>query len=490
MDDLKKKTIHGSLAKLFGQTANSALRLGFIAVMARLLSPEDFGTVAMVIAVTGVYDLFTTAGLSLAAVQRPTITNEQVSSLFWVNLLVGAILGLLCVATAPVLVAFYGEPRLFWVTIAMGAGFLFNAAGVQHSAMLQREMRYVDLTAIEVMSLLLSSGLGIALAYSGFGYWALVASTIAAPAVATIAMWVATAWVPSSPRWHTDVREMLKFGGTVTINNLIVYFAYNFDKLLIGRWWGATSLGSYATAYQLVNVPTRNITGAVGAVAFAALARLQGDPARLKSYFLKGFSLLISITTPITIFSTLFADDIVLVILGPKWIEAATIFRLLSPTILVFSIINPTGWLLQSTGLHVRSLHIALAIAPLTIAAYIIGLPYGPEGVAMGFSTAMVLWLVPHVYWCLHNTGITPREFFLTILPPFAASVAAGIISGAVAYFWLDQVHVPLVRLVITGCVMVLSYASILMLGTDRRAFYLGLLKDLRGSPSSSSIPR
>ena len=154
MEDLKKRVVRAGVSKLLGQGAIFVLRLGFVAIMARLLPPEDFGLVAMVIAFTGVYDLFTTAGLSLAAVQRPTITDEQVSTLFWVNILVGALLCLLCFVTAPFLVTFYNEPRLFWVTAALGAGFLFNAVGVQHSALLQRQLRFTDLTTIEVLSLL------------------------------------------------------------------------------------------------------------------------------------------------------------------------------------------------------------------------------------------------------------------------------------------------------------------------------------------------
>ena len=125
-------------------------------VLARLLDPEDFGLVAMVAVVTGIYGLFTSAGLSSATVQKATITDEQISTLFWINMLIGTILAFLCVATAPVLVAFYREPRLFWVTVAMAAGFLFNAAGVQHFALLQRQLRYVALTVIETLSQLVS----------------------------------------------------------------------------------------------------------------------------------------------------------------------------------------------------------------------------------------------------------------------------------------------------------------------------------------------
>jgi hypothetical protein len=115
----------------------------------------------------------------------------------------------------------------------------------------------------------------------------------------------------------------------------------------------------------------------------------------------------LALTLPITIASALFANDLILILLGPKWIEAIPIFQLLTPTILVFALINPMWWLLASMGLLGRSLRIALVIAPLVIAAYVIGLPYGPTGVAFAYSAVMTLWLVPHIAWCIHGTMIS-----------------------------------------------------------------------------------
>ena len=237
--NLKVKALRGGVAKLCGQAGNFALRLGFLMVLARLLSPQDFGLVAMVTVVTGVYELFTSAGLSSATVQRSAITNQQISTLFWINIVVGTALGALCIGTAPVLVQFYHEPRLFWVTIAMAAGFVLNAAGVQHSAILQRQLRYVAVTAIELSAQLASIVVGIGMALAGFGYWALVGAAIISPAVSTAGMWIVTGWIPGAPKWDAGVNSMLRFGGTITLNALIVYIAYNFDKFLLGRVWGA-----------------------------------------------------------------------------------------------------------------------------------------------------------------------------------------------------------------------------------------------------------
>jgi PST family polysaccharide transporter len=488
MKDLKTRAVRGGLAKLSGQSATLVLRLSFIVIMARLLDPAQFGLVAMTTVMTGILDIFTTAGLSTATIQKVSVTDEQISTLFWVNVLVGTALCLLCLAIAPALVYFYHEPRLFWITVTLSAGFIFGASGVQHSALLQRQLRYVTLASIETFALATSLALGIVLALRGLGYWALVYSTIATPAITTILLWLTVRWIPGRPRRGVGVRPMLHVGGTISLNILVVYIAYNLDKLILGRVWGADVLGLYGRAYQLINVPTSNLNNAIGGVVFSALSRLQDDPIRLRNYFLKGYSLVTSMTLPVSVFGALFADDIVPVVLGPKWGDAATTFRLLTPTILVFGIINPTGWLLQSIGLQKRSLALALVIAPLVIVGYLIGVPYGANGVALGFSTAMMLWLVPHVIWALHGTMITPGDVVSATIRPFFASIFAGAIAFAVhAYIISSGSH--LLRLLLAGGVMTSLYLLIFLFIMGQRTFYFELFKGLRGSQYSTPDP-
>ncbi|MGH9354806.1 MAG: oligosaccharide flippase family protein, partial [Terriglobia bacterium] len=154
MKDLKERTIRGGFARLSAQGANFFIRVGSLMVLARLLGPADFGLVGMVTAFTGVLSLFRDFGLSSAAIQHETVTNEQASTLFWINTLVGVLLGLLCAALAPAVAAFYHDPRLLAVTIVIGAGFLFNAAGVQHGVILQRQMRFTALAVINTVALI------------------------------------------------------------------------------------------------------------------------------------------------------------------------------------------------------------------------------------------------------------------------------------------------------------------------------------------------
>jgi PST family polysaccharide transporter len=363
--------------------------------------------------------------------------------------------------------------------VAIAPAFVINATGVQHIALLQRHLRYVTLATIEVGSEIVTGVVAISMALAGFGYWAVVASVITGPLVLTIGAWVASGWVPGLPRDVRAVYPMLRFGGTVTLNALVVYAAYNLDKVLLGRYYGAAALGLYGKAYELINLPMRIINTSIGVVAFSSLARLQDEPARLKGYFLKGYSLVVSITLPATIACAVFADDIILVTLGPNWTSAAIIFRLLAPTILVFSIINPTGWWLQSIGMQERSLKIALVLSPLVICSYLIGLPYGPSGVALAFSTMMVLWLVPHMYWTVHGTNISVRELFSAAGRPLFAGIVAAVAAGVVQHL-VVQFPSPLLRLALGGTVMLSVYVLVLLFVMKQSEFYFGLLREFR----------
>jgi PST family polysaccharide transporter len=483
MNDLKQRTIRGGFVKLCGQAVSLLLRVGFMVTLARLLDPKDFGLVAMVTVVTGVYALFTSAGLSTATVQKASVTDEQISTLFWINVLVGSILTVLCLASAPVLVTFYGEPRLFWVTVALAAGFMLSAAGVQHLALLQRQLRYTTLTVIDALSQVTSSAIGVGMAVAGFGYWSLVAAAIVTPAITTLSAWVAVGWIPGKPRRDAEIRSMLHFGGTFTLNCVVVYAAYNFEKVLLGRFWGADALGIYGRAYQLISFPTDYLNGAIGGVAFSALSRLQNDPVRLRSYFLKGYTLTVSMTLPVTLCCALFADEIIQIVLGPNWADAAEIFRLLTPTVLIFAMINPTAWLLLSVGLQGRSLKLAFVIAPLVITAYLIGLPYGPRGVAFAYSTAMTLWVIPHILWCLYGTVISPVELFRAIGRPFLSGAVAAVFALG-TQLWIGPSLGPLPRLLLGGSVMLAVYVWMLLFVLGQREIYLGLLNELRRRPA------
>jgi PST family polysaccharide transporter len=342
--------------------------------------------------------------------------------------------------------------------------------------MLQRNMRFMALVTIDLAALLLSTGLGIGMAVAGQAYWALVVMAVSAPAVGAAGTWLANRWVPGRPHRRSGIRSMLLFGGTVTLNNVIVYMAYNADKVLLGRFWGAEALGVYGRAYQLINIPTENLNSTIGLVAFPALSRVQNEPVRLREYFLKGYSLFLSLVMPITMGCALFSEDIIRVFLGAKWHDAAAIFRLMAPTILVFALINPFAWLMLAGGWAGRSLKIALMIAPVVVLSYVIGLKQGPQGVAAGFSIAMVLLVIPVIIWAKHGTLITARDAFKAVLTPLSSVMIGGVAAWAASGI-VGRVHPTFLRLVVESSILFGVYLFVLLFVMKQHPVYAGLFR-------------
>ena len=174
----------------------------------------------------------------------------------------------------------------------------------------------------------------------------------------------------------------------------------------------------------------------------------------------------------------------VFVLLGPKWKDAAAIVRLLAPTIAIFAIINPLGWLIFSIGLVARGLKIALVLAPIMIAGYVMGLPYGPKGVAFAYSAVMTLWVIPHILWCVHGTVISLRDVLLAVSRPLASGIVAGGLAFGVRLICGPFVS-PLPRLVLESSVLLVTFFGVLLFAAGQKSLYLDLLRGLRG-PSSA----
>ena len=476
--DIKGRTLRGGAVTTVVQITTFVLRTVSTIILARLLSPTDFGLVAMVVGITGFFELFKDAGLSMATVQRKEITQQQISTLFWINILIGTLLTVGSMALAPALVAFYGEPRLFTLTIALACGFIISAAGVQHRALLQRRMEFVTLGMIDILGLVGSLSVGVGLSIAGFRYWALAAMALSVPLVQTLSCWVANPWMPGLPSRRCGVRSMLHFGGTLTLNAVLVYVAYNIDKILLGHYWGAGVLGLFSRAQTLINLPTTQLNTAVGSVAFPALSRLQSDEANLKKYFLKGYSLILSLTIPITIVCGLFAQELVLLLLGRKWTEAIPVFRLLVPAALSLAFINPFGWLLMATGQVGRSLRMAVLIAMVLVPSFVLGLSYGGGGVAVAWSVAMTLLVVPLIQWAKWGGSIKGKDVLEAARRPLVAGILAGI-AGLIYHVVIGETLAVHWRLAIGLALVFGLYACILLFAMGQKRFYLDVLRHL-----------
>jgi O-antigen/teichoic acid export membrane protein len=474
VDELKHKSVRGGLVTVGTQGAKLVLQSATLILLARLLSVEDFGVQGMAAVLTGFLGVFMDAGLSTATIQRLDVTKAQVSTLFWINVVAGVVLATFSAALAPALVAFYHEPRLFWIAVVSGLAFVFSGLAAQHQALILREMRFLTSAKIELLSLATGSVAAVVMALLGFHYWALVSMPIIVSLANVAGVWLANPWLPGLPHRQSGVLPMLRFGWLATCSNLLVFLAWNTDNMLVGRYWGADGLGLYGRAYTLATLPVNQLTTASSVVAFSALSRIQNDADRFAKSFLRGYSLLLSITMPVIICCALFSEEIVHVLLGPKWTEVGPILRLLTPAGLVFALANPFSWLVVSTGRMGRSLGMGMTTTPVVIVGIILGLSHGPKGVALGYSSAMMLIILPIMAWSKLGTRVTWEDLWRTTKPLLLSSLSAGAI-GLIVKIALNGAITPILHLLLGVGLVFGVYAWALLIAMGQKNLYIDL---------------
>jgi PST family polysaccharide transporter len=405
LTNLKRHTISSGAVTVSAQGAKFLLNLISTVVLARILTPRDFGLVAMVMTVTGFLRVFKDAGLSIATVQRERISHAQVSNLFWVNIAVSALGSLIVAAAAPVIARFYHNPRLIGVTLILSTTFIISGSTVQHQALLKRQMRFKALALIEVGSMAIGVVVGVAMAVLGCRYWSLVGSSLSMEIAGLFLTWSVSRWRPALPTRRSGIGPLLSFGAHRTAGDLLTAVARGSDILLIGRFYGAAPVGLYSRASALLMRPLDQFLGPINAVFVPALSRLQSQPERYRSTFLRLYEAIALTAFFFTSLLLALAHPLTLVLLGPKWEQAAAIFGGFTIAALCIPLANASIWLLTSQG-RGRDILITQSINSCAVVfSFVAGLPYGPVGVAIAFSVSSLVIRVPTSYFMVGRRG-------------------------------------------------------------------------------------
>ncbi|MBE9216250.1 lipopolysaccharide biosynthesis protein [Plectonema cf. radiosum LEGE 06105] len=477
--DLKGRSVRGGVITMTAQALKFILTLGSNVILARLLTPQDYGLVGMVTAVIGFVSIFKDLGLSMATIQKEEINHEQVSTLFWVNVALSIAIALLTIALAPGIAWFYKEPRLIWITIALASGFILSGLGVQHSALLNRQMQYRALMVNDIISMLSGVFAAIVSVFYGIGYWALIILPIVISFVSTVGYWIICSWRPGLPRRVFGVGSMLAFGGNLTGFTIINYFARNLDNILIGRYWGSQELGLYAKAYQLMVLPLSQINAPIANVVIPTLSRLQEEPEKFRQYYLKALSFIVFITIPSSLFMMVMAQEIIIFILGPQWYEAAVIFQALSLSAIIQPIYNTSGWLYMATGKTSLMLKFGGTISILLVCSFLIGLPYKAQGVAFCYAIALIFLSIPAMYYAIQRTSITLMDLLNVIKKPLIASLMGSIATFAVKT--VIGLKLPLIITILASFMaMITIYILTMFYLFEMKNFYLNIFQSFR----------
>lgn len=456
--DLKERSVRGGAVTMTAQATKFVLRTGSTMILARLLTPQDYGLIAMVIAITGFVELFKDIGLSLATIQKPEINHAQVSTLFWINVAVSIMLALVLAAVAPIISWFYNEPRLTYITIVLAGTFIFSGFAVQHQALLRRQMRFFTLAVIEIGALTVGVITGITLAWHGAGYWALVGYSAATALSNTVLVWIFCEWWPGLPVRRAGVRSMLTFGGHLAGFSIIGYFARNFDNILLGRFYGADVLGLYSRAYSIMMLPISQVREPLNAVAIPALSHIQNETVRYRKYYIKLVTLLAFITMPLMVFLFFCAHQVVRILLGNQWSGAADIFKILCITAFIQPVATTWGLVLVSLGKSKRYFVLGTVNSIIIIISFIIGLPWGAIGVAVAYTIANYVLLVPTLWYCFRQTPVSIIDFFSAISRPVVASLCMGMAIFSTCFLLANQPD-----LIVVGACFVIGLLSYLL---------------------------
>jgi polysaccharide transporter, PST family len=459
---LKRTSVRSAVITIGSQVAGLLLQTLSTVVLARLLAPQDYGVLAMVTSVTAFARIFQDLGLSAATVQKQELTHLHVSTVFWLNVFVGALLTLLVASLGPILAWFYKEPQVLWVTVVSSLGFLLGGLGAQHSALLKRAMRFRTLGVIQIVSSLIGLIVSIACALQSFRYWALVFGTLATSLSSNLMLWFSSRWVPSGPRRGTGLRGTLRFGAGVTGFEIVNYFARNADNLLIGRVWGPDILGLYSRAYSLLMLPINNLRNPLNTVAFPALSSLQNDPEKFRKYYTRYLSLLAFASMPLAalLFST--SDTLIRVVLGPKWAAASDLFAILAITGFIQPVAGTRGLILQSTGRVGRYFKWGLVNSVFVVLGFAIGVGWGPAGVAISYAIVNYILLHPSLLFSYADTPLRPRDFYHSVWRPLVASALATV--AAIAFRSAVVGLQPLLSLACTAALFGVIYVSVFAL--------------------------
>ncbi len=412
-----------------GQMVRFVMQIAMNVILARLLTPDEFGVVAMVTSVMAVTMVIKDMGLTTAAIQREDMNHALASNLFWVSTGFISLMVLALIGFSPLLASWFGRPEVFpigiWIAISYWPFGVFS----QHRAILTRQMQFGRIALVEIISYGLAVAVGIVAAMMGASYWALVFYHLVQGFGIGIGFWIASGWMPGWIHPGANIRPLLNFGGNSAAYNLVSYLSRNLDQMLIGKFIGATSLGFYERAFRLVIQPMSQVQQPLTNVALPALSRLQKEPQRYLHYYRRAVTLMALLVAPPVTLSVVMAPELIYVALGPGWQQTAALFAILGITAIITPYSYSVPWLLYSQDRTREILQMGLITSSITVAGIVIGLQWGTIGVAWGISLSAVFVRMPFIFWFAGRRGHVRTADILKLLPfPLGISVIVAVV--------------------------------------------------------------
>lgn len=429
---VRKLAVRGGGATVFSSALGLVIQIVGTVVLARLLTPGDFGLVTMVTTFSLLLSNFGLNGFTEAIIQRDTIDHSLVSNVFWVNLGAGFLLTVAFAASGSLLAIFYSNPLVARIALGMSLTILLTSVSVLHLALLKRALQFPLVAANDVVARVLMVAVSILLGHLGWKYWSLVAGSVVQSFAQAAGAWYMCRWIPGRPRRVAGTSSIVRFAmhtyGRFTVN----YGARNLDNLLVGWRFDAQSLGFYKKAYDLFALSASQLTSPLSNVAVAVLSRLNHDRPKYRAYFLRALSLMAFVGMGLGGGLTLVGRDVIRILLGPGWEPAGRIFTFFGPGVGIMLLYGMHGWIHLSIGRADRWFRWGIVEFTVTGLLFVIGLKWGPAGVAAAWTISFGVLLLPAFWYAGKPIGLGVAPILAVTWRYVHASLLASLITVAI----------------------------------------------------------
>jgi len=445
VDTLRQKATSGVVWSAFERFGQQGCVFVVQLVLARLLAPEEFGLIAMVVVFIAICTVLIDAGFSRALVQRKEVTDSDLSTVFYFNLIVSFVVAGILYLSAPVIASFYGFSELSQILRFLSFGLILNALGAVHRSILTRNLLFKKLFWVSFPSVLISGALGIAMAYYDFGVWSLVAQSLCMALISSLFLWLYAAWRPSLVFDVGCLKEMFPYGARLAVSGVLDQGFQNIYVLIIGKVFSPIEVGYFQRARAFQQLPVANFQSVLSRVAFPLLSTIQGDPIRMKNAVRK--SLLVGALFAFTVMAGLsaVAEPMVVLLIGDKWLPSVPILQVLCIAGALFPMHSVNTNLLMAMGRADWFLRLEILKKLLVVVNVLITYRFGVQCMVLGIVITSAISLIPNTYYTRRLIGYTLMMQLRDVLPlaimaglmHLLVRVAMGFVPGALAQLLL-----------------------------------------------------
>lgn len=464
MTSIRKSFTSGILYTGVAKYSGVIISIVIGAILARLLSPEEFGIVALVTVFVSFFTLLSDFGLGPAVVQNQTLSSADVKSIFSFSILIGLLLSLLFFLSAPLIANFYNEPELVKVSRLLSLAILFHSLQIIPRSLLQKDLKFKQLGIITVVLQLITGAVAIFLAYIGFSYYALVIKSILLGAGFMLVFYILR---PIKITWRINflsIKKIIRFSSFQFMFNFINYFSRNADNILIGKYLGTAPLGYYEKSYRLMLLPVQNLTHVITPVMMPVLSKYQNNKTVIFNTYLKVVKILSLIGFPLSVFLYFSAPEIINIIFGPQWGQSIPVFKILALTVGIQMVLSSTGSIFQAVN-RTDLLFISGLLSAVTMVGGIFyGIFVGESLLYVGYGLiiAFSINFFQGFYFLIKKAlGNSLLKFLKVFLFPLLIAVILFPVNYAISFIDIQNHVLSLItKLLSSGVVFSLVYFS------------------------------